>query len=627
MDVLGFNSTHDGSVALLRDGELFAALEEERYSRRKHHYGFPELALDAILEEAGVEVKDLAGIGFYWDPWHGLVRFGWHFLTQLPRSLGYLSADQQGIWSRFVSLKKHFRDRYGYRGPFRFVRHHLAHCASSFYPSEFDRAFVLSVDGTGEWTTTMLAEGNGSDLKVIREIGYPHSLGKVYEATTQYLGFRPNSGEGKVMGLSSYGKPKYREVFERIIRLGPAGTYRIDPSYFGFQFGREVKYSQRMVQELGPAREPESEIDERHADIAASLQERVGDVVVELCREGYRRVGSANLCLAGGVAHNSVINGRVLRETPFERIFIQPAAHDSGAALGAALLTHADLSSKNRETTSGGARKTSRGNRPLVLQHAYLGLGSSERERESALSGSGLQLRRSSDPAMEAARLLAAGRIVGWYQGRMEYGPRALGNRSILADPRREEMKDIVNRRVKFRESFRPFAVSVLEDRAHEFFDCPVPSPFMLLVYPVRPEAKDRVPAVVHVDGTARFQTVTENQNSMFWSLLKAFDRLTGVPAVLNTSFNRRGEPIVCSPADAVEAFVHSDMDALFLGDWIAWKPEVEEVDLFRERTSPSDHSPSREDLIRGSHLRSHDEPDQREVAAAPEPAGGRSGP
>ncbi len=565
MNVLGFNSTHDGSVALLRDGEIFMALEEERLSRKKHHYGFPELSFPFVLERAGIKAKDLDGIAFYWDPYHGLMRFFLHFLSHLPGSLSYVKkADQQGIWKSFMTLERFLRKEYGFRGKFRFVRHHLAHCASAFYPSDFEEAALLTIDGTGEWTTTLLGTGSGSRIDVLRQIGYPHSLGKVYEATTQYLGFRPNSGEGKVMGLSSYGKPRYRAVFDRMVLVRPNGSFRVNTDYFRYQFGETQKFSDRFVQELGSCRAPESELDQRHADIAASLQECVGDAVIGLCQELARKTGSKNLCLAGGVAHNSVINGRILRETGFEKVFIQPAAHDSGAALGAALLHHRELSGKEGRLA-----------RPAPMKDAYLGPGYSKEECLDALSHSSLKFESCENSARAAAELLSEGKIVGWFQGRMEYGPRALGNRSILADPRREEMKDVVNRRVKFREPFRPFAVSLLEENFQDYFDSQVPSPFMLQVFSVRPAMRGKVPAIVHVDGTARFQTVTREANPRFHELIRIFGEMTDVPAVLNTSFNRRGESIVCSPCDAVETFLHSDMDALFLGDYLAWKPDV----------------------------------------------------
>jgi len=560
MLVLGLNTTHDGSVALLRDGEIVCAVEEERLSRNKHHYGFPHLALQNVLEREGITFSDLDAVGFYWDPYHGLVRFLGHFLRHLPRSLSYVtSAGQQGIFLDFARLPSRLRRDRGFRGRFRFCRHHEAHCASAFLLSDRDEAAVLSVDGTGEWTTTLLAHGRGADLRVLRTIGYPHSLGKVYEALTQYLGFKVNSGEGKVMGLSSYGKPTFRHVFDRILRPRPDGGFRVDKSYFAYHLGKPLKYSSRLVSELGPVRVPESELDQRHADIARSLQDCVGDAVLRLCHALHRETGSASLCLAGGVGHNSVINGRILRETPFEHLFVQPAAHDSGAALGAALLTHAAL-----VRGEGGQPR-----RPRPLRDAFLGPSYGPDEERRALEASGLSFRHTEDPGHEAALLLARGEVVGWFQGRMEYGPRALGHRSILADPRTSEMKDLVNRRIKFREPFRPFAFSVLLERVRDYFDCEVPSPFMLLVYPVRNEAKDLIPAVVHTDGTCRLHTVSRDDDPLFHRVLSEFEELTGVAGVLNTSFNRRGEPMVCSPEDAIRTFEGSGLDALFLGSWI----------------------------------------------------------
>ncbi len=557
MWTLGLNNLHDGSVALLRDGEIVVCLEEERFSRIKHHRGFPERALAEALAFARIRMEDVEHAAFYWDPWHRLHSFAWHFVKHLPRSLPYVRL-QPDLWGGFAGVGRRLRRESRFRGRLHFVRHHLAHAYSAFCPSPFDSAAVLTVDGTGEWTTTSFAQAGASGITVRREICYPHSVGKVYEAVTEYLGFRPLCDEGKVMGLAPYGTPRFEAAFRRLLGWNGASSIHVDTAFFQYQLGRDPKYSPALEQLLGPARHAEGEISDRHRDVAASLQGRTEEAMLALAAEASRQGPSPNLCLAGGVALNSVANGRVLRESPFEHLFIQPAAYDAGAALGAALAVSHAVSRKLP--------------RPR-LSNAYLGNEFDEAACRGAFEACGVPFERVSDAPARAAALIESGNAVGWFQGRMEYGPRALGNRSILADPRDPGMRDRLNARVKFREAFRPYAPAVLEERAGEWFTGAYPSPFMLLVFRVREDRRRAIPAVTHVDGTARVQTVARESNPRFHSLLSEFEKRTGVPMVLNTSLNRRGEPMAGSPKDAVRIFAETELDALFLGDLLARKP------------------------------------------------------
>jgi carbamoyltransferase len=560
MYILGFNSTHDASASLVRDGEVLCAVEEERYSRKKHHYGFPEQAIKACLDHAGIGWKDLDHAAFYWDPSKGLGSFMWHVFRHLPRSLAYFKR-QPGIWRDFKALPARLRAEFGFKGRFHFLDHHRNHLASAYWPSGFPEAAALSVDGTGEWEATAMANvTRDGKIEVLRRTYYPHSLGKLWESLTQYLGFRPNSGEGKVMGLAPYGRPALVEKFRDLVRSDGKGGFKLNLSYFDFHVGRERKYSDRFLEVFGPAREPESGIDARHEDIAYALQAVTEELMLEIARELHAITGQDRLVMAGGVSLNSVANGRLVRETPFREIFVQPSAGDAGAALGAALRVWHEVLGRGQEGR-------------WTMVNACLGPAYPPEDLLYALEASGLSFRKSENAPREAAERIARGEIIGWYQGRMEYGPRALGNRSILADPRNPQTKDILNARVKFREAFRPFAPAVLADRAAEFFECGnAEAPYMLKVFAVVPGKRAVIPSVTHVDGSARVQTVRREQNERYYDVIKAFGDLTGVPVILNTSFNVRGEPIVNTPRQAVECFMGADMDALVLGDYVAVK-------------------------------------------------------
>jgi carbamoyltransferase len=525
--ILGLNAYHgDAAAALVVDGELVAAAEEERFNRIKHFAGFPERAAAWCLAEAGLSAADQVAVGC------------------LERSL---PADP--------------RAEAGFEAEWLFVEHHLAHLASAFYVSGFEDAAVLSVDAFGDGVSTMLAEGRGTSLDVFDRVAFPHSLGVLYTAVTQWLGFPRYGDEGKVMGLAPYGAPRFTDELHRLVR--PAGDlFELDLEYFTHhEHPMELTwvdgspsvgrlFSPKLEELLGPAREPDAELTSHHEDVAASLQGVLEEHVLRLVAALWERTRLPRLCLAGGVALNAVANGRILRESPFEEVFVQPAASDSGTAIGAAFHVW--------------------NQRGFAMDHAYLGPAYSDDECVAALDAAGLEGERLDEEELCAvvAERIAAGDVVGWFQGRMEFGPRALGNRSILADPRRHEIKDILNARIKHREPFRPFAPSVLAERSADWFEQDHPSPFMVLVYRTRSDKRELVPGVNHVDDTGRLQTVTRASNPRYHRLIQEFERRTGVPMVLNTSFDEN-EPIVMTPADALETFRRTRIDLLVLGSLV----------------------------------------------------------
>jgi carbamoyltransferase len=568
MIVLGINAYHgDASAALLRDGEIVAAAEEERFNRMKHCAGLPVQAVAYCLAEAGVDIRGVDHIAISRDPSANLADKILFSLTRVHK-LAKLIQDRLANVSRVRDVVGELAralgvERSSIRAPLHHVEHHLCHVASAFFPSPFEEAALLSVDGFGDFTSTMVARGRGKEIEVLERIEFPHSLGIFYTMVTQYLGFPKYGDEGKVMGLAPYGKPIYLDSMAKILRVQRDGTFELGLDYFRHHAeGVEMTwdggtpvigriYADEMIRELGPAREPGAPITSHHENVAASLQRALEEAIFALLGRLHRKVPSRNLALAGGVALNSVANGMIFDRTPFQEAFIQPAAGDAGTALGAALyVTHAKL----------GLPRRSR------MEHAYTGPAFSEDACRAALERAGVPWERLEDPCRHAAELLAAGKVVGWFQGRMEFGPRALGNRSILADPRRPKMKDVLNARVKHREPFRPFAPSVLAERTGDYFEKDYPSPFMLFVYPIRAEKRAEIPAVTHVDGTGRLQTVAERENPRYFELLRRFEAETGVPVILNTSFNEN-EPIVCTPEDAVRCWQTTQMDALFLGD------------------------------------------------------------
>ncbi len=557
MHILGLSCFyHDAAACLIHDGKLVAAAQEERFSRVKHDWRFPEKAIQYCLSEAGISVDDVSLVAFYEKPILKFERVLETFLAVAPRGILAFMETIPSWLNQKLRVPDIIRKNLGYRGPLIFVEHHMAHAASSFFFSPFDEAAVLVLDGVGEWATASYGTGNGNRLSLSHEVTFPHSLGLLYSAFTAYLGFEVNDAEYKVMGMASYGSPVFREtITQNLAHINPDGSLTLNMKYFSFQHGKKM-FNGHFERLFGsPGRTPESELLQKHFDIAASIQAVTEDVVLSMARYVHQQTGMRCLCLAGGVALNSVSNGKLLREGPFDELFIQPAAGDAGAALGAAYAGH-HLYLKKEERHR--------------LGNVYLGPFYQDAD-PSSLAGPGVLTRILDDPLLveEVARLLSEGKVIGWHQGRMEFGPRALGNRSILADPRKSGMKDTVNRMVKFREAFRPFAPVVTVEDAERFFSIRGESPFMLLTFPVK---TDKLPAVTHVDGSARVQTVSKEQNEKLYALLRAFERLTGVPVLLNTSLNLRGEPIACSPEDAYHCFVRSGMDGLVVGQALFMK-------------------------------------------------------
>ncbi len=569
MLVLGLSNMRDAAAALVRDGRIVAAAEEERFVRVKHVTALPLQAIRYCLREAGVRLDEVDAIAVPWKYWvlgrrsalalGSMLQSPQCFWVKGRRSLERLSQE----WAELVFLK-HRLGRYlgGIDRRPVFLDHHLCHAASAFLVSPFDRAAILVVDGASESHTAMLAAGEGQDIRVLKRIALPHSLGQFYAAVTSFLGFRPDYDEYIVMGLAAYGEPTFAPLLRaHILPLRPDGEFRLNTGLLDFHLARVQIFSPELIRLLGPNRRPGEEITQRHRDIAASAQLVLEDTLLHLARSLHASTRVESLCLAGGVAYNCVANSRLLRDTDFRRIYIQPAAGDSGAALGAGLWW------------------TSRCGRMLdreVMRSSYLGPAFDEQECRRALDRAGLVAASlpESELCERIAAELARGRLVFWFQGRMEWGPRALGNRSLLADPRREDMRELINAKVKLREWFRPFAPSVLEERAGDYFDPPSPSPFMLFTVRVLPAAKGLLPAVTHVDGTARVHTVDRESNPRFRKLLEAFERRTGVPVLLNTSFNVN-EPIVCTPDDAIRCFLRTDVDWLVLGNLLVGRPEA----------------------------------------------------
>lgn len=573
MDTLGINAAyHDSSACLVRDGVVIAAAEEERFTHIKHAkrplpfstWELPHHAIDFCLRQAGIRLTDVDHVAYSYDPFLLLGRHKEDATITLPlEPSAHPTAEEfEAAWdplflSSIVNAPRqladgaphHLKGRFrGARpdGPYRwhFVAHHLAHAASAFHPSPFRRAAVLTLDGRGEKATTGYAVGDGTQLEWLGQVHMPHSLGILYEQVTSYLGFLHSSDEYKVMALASFGKPRFLDEFRDIVRLGMNGQYTITPP--------------RLEERFGPSRPRGGPIEQKHFDIAQSLQVVLEESVLELARWLHQESGCDDLCMAGGVALNCVLNARLRDRGPFKEIWVQPASGDAGTSLGAALWID--------------ARERDAEERSYTMEHVYLGPSYDETEIEAFLQWSKLPYRRLDDLPNQVAEILAQDRIIGWYQGRMEFGPRALGARSILASPIHPEMQARLNE-IKDREDFRPVAPVVIEEEAGDWFEGARVAPFMLFVFDVKPEKADQIPAVRHTDGTARVQTVNRMQNPLYYDLLRAFQARTGVPVLVNTSFNTRGEPIVCTPRDAVECFWTSPLDALVIGPFLLEKP------------------------------------------------------
>jgi carbamoyltransferase len=591
--ILGISAFyHDSAAALLRDGEIVAAAQEERFTRKKHDADFPAQAVAYCLEQAGIRAGDLDFVAFYDKP---LLKFD----RLIETYLGYAPAGFRSF-AKFLPLwlgdklhvRRILRKQLGCEPKNRFVfpEHHESHAASAFFPSPFEDAAILTMDGVGEWVTTSIAVGEGNKLRMLQDIRFPHSIGLLYSAFTYYCGFRVNSGEYKLMGLAPYGEPKYVDlILDNLIDLKEDGSYRLDMRYF--QYAQGLRMTNERFDALfgAPPRSSETELSQFYMDVAASVQKVTEEVVMRTVRHAHELTGKRNLCLAGGVALNCVGNGRILREGPFERIWIQPAAGDAGGALGAAQMVHYQLLDNERV-----AQPALDNQRSSLLGPAF-----TRDDVVTVLEEKGLsyeELPVEDELVDRVAELIADENVIGWFQGRMEFGPRALGARSIIGDARSPKMQSVMNLKIKFRESFRPFAPIVLRDRAHEYFDIreDQESPYMLLVAPVREERRKQVeagsfgleklkqlrsdvPAITHVDYSARLQTVDDRYNVRLTKLLRAFEQRTGSPVLINTSFNIRGEPIVCTPADAVRCFLGTEMDVLVLENFVIRRSEQPE--------------------------------------------------
>jgi carbamoyltransferase len=553
---------HDAAAALLKDGEIVAACQEERLSRKKHDSEFPARAVRYVLKEAGIGPAQLDAVGFYDKPLLKFERMLSTYVATFPRSFNSFRKAipvwlHQKLWVPSL-IRKELKP---YKGPILFAEHHMSHAASCFLPSPFEEAAILTVDGVGEWATASFGVGKGRDITLFKEIRFPHSLGLLYSAFTYYLGFKVNSAEYKVMGLAPYGKPVHFErIMKEMVHLNDDGSFKLNMKYFSYDYGLTMTNGAFDEFFGGPPRKPETWMNEREFDIAASVQKVCEEVVLKMVNYIQRETGLENLCMAGGVALNCVANGRVIRETRMKNLFVQPAAGDAGGAVGVAHYLY--------NTVDGQPRGK-------AWTHAFLGPGYGDAEIAQYLDSTGAKYRTLSDRELVegTARRLSEGNVVGWFQGRMEFGPRALGGRSILADPRDPKMRDTLNMKIKFREGFRPFAPSVLADKAPDWFEIEGDSPYMLLVAQVR-EGKRVIPSVTHVDNSARLQTVTRAESPLYYDLIAEFGRLTGVPIVINTSFNVRGEPIVCTPHDAYLCFMRTNMDHLVLGHHVLDKKE-----------------------------------------------------
>ena len=575
MNVLGISCFyHDSAAALLCDGKLIAAAHEERFTRKRHDPDVPAEAVKYCLQEAGLSIGDIDYVAFYDKPFVKFERILMTYLATFPRSLPSFSKSIP-IWLKEkLWVPRVIHEKLGFEGEVLFAEHHQSHAASAFLPSPFEEAAILTCDGVGEWATTTQGVGRGNQFELTKEIRFPHSLGLLYSAFTYYLGFKVNSAEYKVMGAAPYGDPKYTDqIFDELIAVRDDGSFKLNMKYFAYDYG--LTMTNRKFDALfgQPRRESESEMEQFHWDMAASVQRVVEDIMLRIVRDLHQRTGLKNLCMAGGVALNCVSNGRIIREGPFENLWVQPAAGDAGGALGAALFVDNCVLDNPRKTR---------------MEHAYWGPSFSDEAVKSYLDSRGTPYRSLSRDEMiaeTAHRLSDDQAVVGWFQGRLEWGPRSLGSRSILADARNQDNWKRVNLKIKFRESFRPFAPAVLADKASEWFDIDRESPYMLLVCQVHKDK--RIPAVTHVDGSARLQTVTRETHAEFYDLLSAFDERTGCPILINTSFNVRGEPIVCTPEDAYLCFMRTQMDVLVLGNLILLKedqPELVEDFDWRER-------------------------------------------
>lgn len=588
VNILGISAYyHDSAATLVRDGEIIAAAQEERFTRIKGDQAFPTHAVRYCLEEGRISIKDVDLVAFYDKPFLKFERIIATYQAMAPQGLP-MFLEVVPLWlKQKLHMKKTVRKELGYSGEMIFPEHHESHAASAFYPSPFQEAAILTLDGVGEWATTTFAEGRGNELTMLGEIKFPHSLGLLYAAVTYYTGFKINSGEYKVMGLAPYGEPKYKNLMlEHLMDLKEDGSFKLDLSYFDYLTGTTMTNDKFHRLFGGPPRQPETNLTQKEMDMARSVQEVTEEVMLRMAHHIHKTTGHKNLCMAGGVALNCVGNGHLLRKGPFENVWIQPAAGDAGGSLGAALMGW--YQHKGNPRQADGRTDRQRG--------SYLGPGYSNNSIKSFMETHNLPYRELTDAELPevVGGLIADEKVIGWFNGRMEFGPRALGARSIIGDARSPKMQSVMNLKIKFRESFRPFAPSVLAEKVSDWFEIDRESPYMLLVAPVKKErcremsdseeklwgieklnvVRSEIPACTHVDYSARIQTVHKETNPMYYRTIEAFERRTGCPVIVNTSFNVRGEPIVCTPMDAYKCFMRTEIDYLLLGNFLLDKRE-----------------------------------------------------
>jgi len=567
MYILGISCFyHDSSAALLKDGKIVAAAQEERFTRKKHDSSFPENAVKYCLESQNISIGDIDYVGFYEKPILKFERILHQHLETFPRSYRIFLSNLPSWFNEKLRVTKIIKKKTKYKKDVLFIEHHLAHASSSFLPSPFKKAAIFTVDGVGEWTTTTCGIGEGNQIKLLKEIKFPDSLGLLYSAITAYLGFSVNNSEYKVMGLSPYGNmdPEtndYYKKLKQVIDIKDDGSYKLDMSYFTYHYSNKMP-SRKLCELLsGPVRNPESELTQRHQDIAAALQLITEEVVIKILNHLYKITKCKNVVLSGGVALNSVANGKILKNTPFKKIWINPDPADGGTSIGAAMYVYNTILNNKRD---------------FILKDAYLGPEFSTEEIKMFLDENKInysQFKDEKELIKAAVDSIYGSKVIGWFQGRMEWGPRALGARSILSNPCNPEMKEILNLKVKHREKFRPFAPVVCEDDALKYFECdePIPEPtdFMLMVYPIKKKWHKKIPAVTHIDGSGRLQTIRKNQNPLYYDLIKKFGKKSGMPILINTSFNIRGEPIVCSPYDAYKCMMGTGIDYLIMNKFL----------------------------------------------------------
>jgi carbamoyltransferase len=593
LNILGISAFyHDSAACLVTDGQIIAAAQEERFTRIKHDSAFPVNAVNYCLQDANLSISDINYVAFYDKPFIKFERILETYLAYCPLGLrSFLKA--MPLWmKKKLWMKDYIGRELGFSGKILFPEHHQSHAASAFFPSPFTEAAFLTIDGVGEWATSSFGTGQGNKITMFSEMHFPDSLGLLYSAFTYFTGFRVNSGEYKLMGLAPYGQPKYTDlILSELIDLKEDGSFKLNMKYFNYCVGLTMTNRKFAALFGRPARKPESELTQMDMDIARSIQQVTEEVVLKISRHVHSETGMSNLCLAGGVALNCVANGRVLREGPFENIWIQPASGDAGAALGAAMFVWHQYLQNERNAD----------NKTTIQAGSYLGPEFSDEKIREYLDEKKLSYQYLSEQEIpeKIADLINDQKVIGWFQGRMEFGPRALGNRSIIGDARSIQMQETMNLKIKFRESFRPFAPSVLEEKASELFEIDGKSPYMLLVAPVKDSIRTKIsqqdeqlfglnklkvkhseiPAVTHVDYSARIQTVNGNDNPLYYNMIKRFDEKYGCPAIINTSFNVRGEPIVCTPDDAYMCFMRTNMDYLIMGNYLLKKEEQKPLD------------------------------------------------